>query len=491
MNLDFDTVSALREHNSAWQLLRADHAPLIASFLYRAFMAKNVRVMSADDLTSALNDELYVLRSRLGEDAFPKSAQEYLNDWASPDKEWLRKFYRPGTDEPQFDITSATEKAITWLGKLTEQEFVGTESRLLMLFDLLKQIHEGSEADPAKRMEELQKRRDEIDAEMARVVAGDVDVLNATAIKERFQQFMQGGRDLLSDFREVEQNFRRLDKNIREKIAKWDKGKGGLLDYVFDEKDAIANSDQGKSFRAFRDFLKSSRRQEELTLLIDRILALPAVKEMNPDARIRYLHYDWLDAGQQTQSTVAMLSKQLNKFLDDRNSIENRRIMELLRGIEIRALELRGREPTGYVMEIPQLSATIELPMELKLFKPTLKTVLSPIEMGVPAEEIDSSSLFNQVIVDLKRIERNIRETLKQTQQVTLLDLVSCQPLEHGLAEIVAYLQMGLESFSVIKDENVDEPIHWMATDLQGNRVTRSAHLPRMLFTQPKSGNSQ
>lgn len=72
---------------------------------------------------------------------------------------------------------------------------------MLTLFDLLKQMHEGSQADPEIRLAELQKKRDDINAEMARVAAGDVPLLDNTALKDRFQQFMQGARELLSDFR--------------------------------------------------------------------------------------------------------------------------------------------------------------------------------------------------------------------------------------------------------------------------------------------------
>jgi hypothetical protein len=61
-------------------------------------------------------------------------------------------------------------------------------------------------------------------------------------------------RELLSDFREVEQNFRNLDRSVRERIALWDGGKGALLETIIGERDAIADSDQGKSFRAFWDF---------------------------------------------------------------------------------------------------------------------------------------------------------------------------------------------------------------------------------------------
>ncbi len=119
MTLEFATLDNLRTHHPAWRLLRSDHAALVASFLQRVFVAPNVRVMAAADLAEALEDELYALRLRLGEDAFPKHGLDYLNDWAAPDKGWLRKFYRPGTDEAQFDLTPATEKAIAWLAQLS------------------------------------------------------------------------------------------------------------------------------------------------------------------------------------------------------------------------------------------------------------------------------------------------------------------------------------------------------------------------------------
>ena len=145
-------------------------------------------------LAEALEDQLFSLRETQGGDAFPKSALEYLNDWTGSDKGWLRKFYRQDSDEPYFDLTPATEKAIAWLDSLTARSFVGTESRLLTLFDLLRQIDTGSETDPAVRISELERRRDQIDAEIARVRDGDMPLLDDTALKERFQQFIERQR---------------------------------------------------------------------------------------------------------------------------------------------------------------------------------------------------------------------------------------------------------------------------------------------------------
>src|SRR3990167_10121506 len=112
MTLDYAPLDALRRQHPAWRLLAAEHAQLIGSFLHRAFIVPNVRVMAQADLAEALEDTLFGLRERLGNQVFPKSAPDYLNDWAANEKGWLRKFYPAGSDEPHFDLTPATERAL-------------------------------------------------------------------------------------------------------------------------------------------------------------------------------------------------------------------------------------------------------------------------------------------------------------------------------------------------------------------------------------------
>jgi len=482
MSLDFDTLSTLRLQHPAWRLMRSDHAPLIASFLHRVFVVPNVRVMSQADLVEILEDELYALRLRLGDASFPGAALHYLNEWAAPDKGWLRKFYKAGTDDAQFDITPATEKAIAWLTQLTERQFVGTESRLLTLFDLLKQMSEGSDTDPERRMAELVRKRAEIDAEIERVASGDMPVLDDTALKDRFQQFMQGSRELLSDFREVEHNFRMLDRRVRERIAKWEGGKGALLEDIMGERDAIADSDQGKSFRAFWDFLLSSRRQDELTDLLERVLALPVVASLEPDPRTRRMHHDWVEAGEHTQRTVAALSQQLRRFLDDQAWLENRRIMDIMRSLEGRALSVRDRMPAGAFMQIASTRASIDLIMERPLYTPAFKPVINDLVLQAEDDDVDAQALFEQIMVDKARLTRHVRQMLQERDQVTLRDLVAAQPIEQGLAELITYLQLGNDGFSSSVDEQTMEDIEWFGETASGDSVRRVARLPRVIF---------
>jgi hypothetical protein len=484
VSLDYSTLDILRQNHPAWRLLRSDHAALIASFLQRVFIVPNLRTISQADLAEALEDELFALRERSGAPAFPKTALEYLNDWAATERGWLRKFYRHDSDEPYFDLTPSTEKAIAWLGTLVERSFVGTESRLLTLFELLKQMSEGSETDPQTRIAELQKRRNEIDAEISRILGGEVPLLDDTALRDRFQQFMSMARELLTDFREVEHNFRGLDRRVRERIALWEGAKGALLEEIMGERDAIADSDQGRSFRAFWDFLMSSSRQEELTTLLQRVLALPAVAEMKPDVRTRRVHYDWLEAGEHTQRTVAQLSQQLRRFLDDQAWLENRRIMDILHGIESKVLTLRKSPPPGEMMTIADTAAAIELPLERPLYTPAIKPLLAALALESGDVDLDATVLYSQVVIDQAQLTRHIRHALQDRTQISLRELCDLQPLRHGLAELVAYLQLASDTFTSVVDEDTTDIILWRGSGVDGQDQDKQARLPRVIFVR-------
>lgn len=480
MSLDYATLESLKRNHPAWRLLLADHAPLVASFLHRVFVLPNVRTMAKPELVSKLEDELFNLRESLGENAFPKPAAAYLEDWTQETRGWLRKYYPPGSDEAHFDLTPATEKAIAWLESLTQRAFVGTESRLMTVFDLLRQMVEGSETNPEVRIRELEKRKADIDGEIARIRDGQLAVLDDTALKDRFQQVAATARELLSDFREVEQNFRMLDRSTRERIALWDGAKGKLLESILGERDAIADSDQGKSFRAFWDFLMSLERQEELSALLDAVFALKTVRDLEPDTRLKRVHYDWLEAGEYTQRTVALLSQQLRRFLDDQAWLENRRIMQVLHEIEAHALALREVMPEGMFMEIGDVAPTVELPMERPLYSPPLKPRITAQVIDGGEDNVSADALFDQVVLDKARLAAHLRQALQVREQITLAELLGEHPLEQGLAELVAYLSLAGDDSKALFDETHSDTVRWI--DTQG--VSRSASLPRVIFNR-------
>jgi hypothetical protein len=482
--VDYDEVEALRRTHPAWRLLRADNAALVISFLGRVFVEENVRSISAADLIPRLDDELYALNQRLGEGTFPKPAAAYLADWSVPEAGWLRKYYPPGQTEPHFDATAEVERALTWLSSLQAREFVGTESRLNTVFDLLRQIVHGSETDPAVRLAELRRRRAELDAEIARVQSGDVAVLDEVAVRDRYQQFSSTSRALLADFREVEANFRALDRDLRGRVAAWGGSKGELLDDVLGSRSSISDSDQGRSFHAFYDFLLSPRRQEEFTDLLTRAHALSGVGE--PDPRMRHIHHDWLEAGERTQATVRQLSEQLRRFLDDRVWLENRRVIDLLRSIEATALAVRDVPPPGPFSRLEATAPRVALPMERPLYTPTAKVSVTSAGVLDGEPDLDPSLLFEQVFVDRARLTSTVRRALQSRDQVTLAAVVEDAPIEQGLAEVITYLALDDDAFEVVFDQGHPTQLSWADLDGAGRTVT----LPTVSYVRRPVGRS-
>jgi hypothetical protein len=174
----------------------------------------------------------------------------------------------------------------------------------------------------------------------------------------------------------------------------------------------------------------------------------------------------------------------LRRFLDDQAWLENRRIMDILHGVEAKALALRDTPPAGEVMTIADTAAEIELPMERPLYAPSLKPRIAGITIEAGDADIDAAALYSQVVVDKARLVWHIRHVLQDRSQVTLRELCDTQPLEQGLAELVAYLQLAGDTFSTVVDEQVSETIVWRSRKDSGEQQTRQASLPRVIFVR-------
>jgi hypothetical protein len=474
--VDFEGIEALRERHAAWRLLRASNASLILSFLGDWFVEGNRGATSATELAAALDDHLYALDTAVdepGESRFPREPRAYLEEWASTESAYLRRFYPPGDGEVHYEALPALEKAYGWVQSLQDRPFVATESRLHTAVELLRQIVHGTDRDPERRIAELRRRRAELDAEIASAEAGHLSLLEPAGVRDRYQQFKATARELLSDFREVEENFRRLDRAARERIATWDGAKGDLLEDLVGSRSEITRSDQGHSFQAFYEFLLSESRQRELTQLLDRVSELD---ELNADRRTRGIHHDWSEAAERAQRTVRQISEQLRRFLDDQVWLENRRVLDVVRAVESAALEVRAAPPP-LGLEIDEPGVDIALPFERPLYRPP---TAPDVESLIPpaSEGVDAELLFTQTYVDHARLMQNVRSVLPERSAALLSDIVDLYPLKHGAAEIVGYLALDDGDVTVEMDDSDETVLDYDDPNDPGAR--RRARLPKV-----------
>ncbi|GAA1763523.1 DUF3375 domain-containing protein [Pseudarthrobacter sulfonivorans] len=479
--MDFYAINALRENHAGWSLLRAQNAPLAVSFFVRAFTGPNQRDIGRQELIDHLDDVLFGLREVFGEDRFPRPAGEYLDEWAAPERAWLRKYYVPGQDEPRYDLTAAAEDVVRWVESLSGRDFVATQSRLTSIFAVLKALVQQSETDPEIRLAELQRQRAGIDAEMQRIRDGNIKVMTAPEALDHFQQLTTLAKDLLSDFREVEQNFRKLDRQVREQIATWDGTQGELLASIFANQQDISGSLQGRTFQGFWDYLMSPQLSTELRDLLQRATRIEALAKLDNLHAVTNLHQDWLPAVEQTQATVRQLSQQMRRLLDDKVFLENKRIMQLIRSIESGALGTREAPPSGVFMEIAAQTVDVALPFERPLYEPSRRIMVDDVVVAANDADVDAGALFSQFHVDAERLKSHIDDVLAGAEQATLGEVAAAHPITQGLAEIVAYYQLATESdwASISPDES--QQLSWQLPD----SGIREATVEQIIFVRP------
>ena len=481
--MDYYAINALRENHAGWSLLRAQNAPLAISFFMAAFTGPNQRNLGRQQLIDSLDDVLFGLRDAYGEDKFPRQAAEYLDDWAAPERAWLRKYYLQGQDEPRYDLTPAAEDVVRWVESLKGRDFVATQSRLTSIFAVLERLVQQSETDPEIRLEELQKQRDNIDAEMQRIREGNIRVMTAPEALDHFQQLQALAKDLLSDFREVEQNFRKLDRQVREQIATWDGTQGELLESIFANQQDITSSLQGRTFQGFWDYLMSPESRRKLQDLLERATQIEALASTDNLHAVTNLHQDWLPAVEQTQGTVRQLSQQMRRLLDDKVFLENKRIMQLIRSVESGALATREHPPSGDFIAIDGPQVDITLPFERPLYEPSRRVMVEDQIETADDADVDAGALFSQFHVDKERLKANIDAVLAEAgaEQATLADITKKHPVEQGLAEIVAYYQLATESDWATISADAEQHITWQLDD----GSIREATLEQIIFGRP------
>lgn len=440
--MTYEDISQLLKSHTSIRLLKADNAPLIISFLFSAFKEELSNQedggIREKELADRLSDQLYVLNEF--NTLYPKLPADYLTDWANAG--FLRKF--PGkTDEFVYELTPATEHVFKWIDSLEKREFVGTESRLKYLFERMQKLVGKTQLNASERLAQLEAQKQALDEEIANIKAGKLEMLDDRQIKEEYFLIEDTAKSLLADFREVEQNFRDLDRNFRRQIITTTQSKGEVLGDLFEQQDFLTQTDQGKSFTAFWEFLLSQSKQAEFENLIERMLDIPIVQQMRNDSfRMELLRNNLIEAGDRTNKTTNSLWNQLRRYLENKSFFENRRILEQIN----EGLKLIFEHPETDFTKLPGLEIDdvihIDLISERPLYTPPeqVKFKKQTLEEGQASDA--NSLLYEQFEIDIPRLKDNIKQSLKSHPRISLAELIREYPIEKGVAEVVAYLDI-------------------------------------------------
>jgi hypothetical protein len=441
--LDYHEIKYRLENNAVFKILRKPSAAFMLGFFFEQFKKRHRADIGQAELVGELSAYSEFVRMADGDDEPRREPSAYLDEWANDG--FLRKYYPSDSIEACYDLTPDSERALEWIGELARRSFIGTESRLLSLLDALKDLAFGASFDKDERKTELERQKAEIEAELARLERGETETLDSTKILERYYGVEDAARRLLADFKQIEQNFRDLDRETKERVIASEHSRGAVLKEVFEHRDAIVSSDQGKSFNAFWGFLMSMKTREEMAELIERVLALEPVRDMSKAFPLDTLDNRLVSAGARVQRMTHRLNEELRFFLDERSRRESKRVGELIESFKRLALLVRETPPDSRRFIIIDGDPEPSLVMDRPLYEPEDPVFIakSPMHTGIPSVEADA--LFDLDSIDMGLIGKHIRLMLLEQPQASLSDIVNRNPIRMGAAEVLGYLSIASE----------------------------------------------
>jgi Protein of unknown function (DUF3375) len=449
--MEYSQVKYELKNSATLRLLRKKDADFIISFLDRQFKQGQQISIEQSTLESKLSDYIDLLREDLSVESSDRSAKDYLNDWC--ESRVLRKTFN-NSDDAVFSLTPESEKAIAWIEDLQKRDdFVGTESRFLQIFELLKEIKDRSTTDVETRIAQLEGDRDRLQAEIDKIrQTGVIDRFNPTQIQERFINANKITTQLIADFGQVEQNFRNLTRTVHVAMLEKDSLKGTVLGQVLDANQELRESDQGKSFYAFWHYLISDTKQQELESMIHNIYELEDLQTLTKDyPLLRRIEPNLLYAAQHIVGSNHRLTEKLRQMLDERNLQEHRRITDLLVTVQQLALTIASNPPADDNFWTVEGKPDVYLVMSRGLHpltEPEAQPFLLEDFTDLTNADLDAEmdDLYLQFYVDEDILKERIDRALKRAVAITLADLIELYPVTQGVPEIVAYISIAAKS---------------------------------------------
>jgi len=469
--------------------MRARSAPYILDFLHRQFKESQRLSIPDSDLRAALQDYQEAVREA-DPDALPNSASAYLSAWCRDETRYLHRFYAGGEagGEASFQLTPHSEEVLQFLDRVMANElgFVATESRVRLVLESLKDIVVHSSDDPEERIRHLRGEQRRIEDEIARIEReGAVEKYHEVQVRERFGLVIELLKQLLGDFRHVEESFKEIARELQKRQAGAEARPGELLGFALDAEDVLRGEDQGVSFEAFTNLILSHRKQEELHDLIEQVASLSELATQQTGVRtLRSTPRQLLAEARKVMATTQRLSSSLRLLLDDRGTADRRRTREMLRQIRDLAAGMAEEPPADGEIELAlDLGAPpMRSPMTRDFWAPP--AVVAKVEAREGEEDAEArEAAFRQYAamarLDWPEMRRRIGDLTAGGRRVPLSELLEAHPPKSGVIEVVGYVQLARDGGHLV-DAGSPEKINVPAGG--GSGSPKRIELPKVVF---------
>ena len=437
------------------ELLKNRNREFIITFLVSIFPNQQGTI-SSENIHNYLSDFLEDRQIENDEDnlieifdTYEIKAKKHLQNWTN--KGFLTN-YQDENGDIFYELSSYSIKTIDWISSLKKEEYVGTESKFKNIFSQLKELVEFTNDDIEKRVRLLEDKKLEIEQQIERITNGeDIKVFEEFEIVPRFNQLNQSAKELLSDFKEVEDNFKEITKAIYQKHADGSLSKSDILDFTFEALDELKDSQQGKSFYAFWSFLLNPGLQAEWKDLTDELYKTLGdrgivVNDSFLKGMKKHLHA----SGQKVYKANDKMAEKLSRIIRENEASKSEATKSIIQDIKKALFEIsksRKRPEISFTLET---DFEIQIPFERRLtFEQSEDVSYKRRPVFADTDIVNSDhvhKLFQRSYIDKDILRKRIIEVLRSKSQTTIQEVIATNGgIEKGLPELFGYI-------GVIKD---------------------------------------
>jgi len=437
-----ESLAALRDHfrsTPALVLLRAENAPYILHFFQLAFRKSAQISIPSSTLRMLLQN--YLDERRAEEPGSEWSTPEvYLREWTN--SRYLHSYYPDDGDDPHYQLTAEAQRVLGWIDALRQRSLIVTESRLQLIFSTLEEIIDNATANPATRIAQLERQRDEINAEIAHIAStNEVQTYSPAKLSERFELVRQQAAQLVEDFAAVEEKFKGLVVAIQQQQAEHRLGRGEVLGQALDAEERLWQTDHGQSFDAFCGLLMDEERQRRFEEFVEMAYGLEQIDPaLRSDGFLRRLRPNLTRASEKVLATNRRLARQLRRVLSEDGAKESRLAASLAEFRRL-AAALRAADHSrlpgmkvSFETEIVGLADRRRWDRQPPVAFPE---TLTQGQDGWSAEALAQFALLESF--DLEPLRTRVARALETQPMLTLGELLRQHPLEHGVTELIGY----------------------------------------------------
>lgn len=472
---DITSVENLIQNDSGLTLLTKRNAAFIISFLYKMFKTDKddnesgieqnhlVHVLStylnSFQSTEDLLDNEYIDASSTVELDNEDKALNLIKSWSDPKNGFIFRYYIEGTE--MIEVSAGLERMFRFISEVQDSKklFIGTESRFADILERLKELDENTIDDPIKRIEELKKKKAEIQSQIDKIEAsGHAPTYTPLQVQERIGGIEKTANELLSDFRQLKDNNHKIFSDLCHRQLEATENRGTILGFILEQSDELENSPQGQSFNGFWRYLSAIDPEQTIAIKASNIHKRLPNQNMNMDF-FNSVEDQLFIAGQSIIDENHLLSERLKRVIMRKSKAEYQFISKTLK--EIKAIAVNNPEVLPYkqvVMEI-EGSAQYSNDMVRPLVLPKGDASVGVDEyLTVEPPKFDFTQLLTDIYVNEDKIRIIIEEEREKAKAddriLTIQYLFKIHPIEFGLAEVLTYLSILFRSnFCEVDDQ--------------------------------------